>query len=78
MTSLNAEKQPALDLNSQETRDNWYATHVATHGSPCPFSDNLATLMFIVGSDLNEAQRERLTSFLSVRNITVSTYTLET
>ena len=82
MAQLNAERQsrqqPALDLSAQETRDNWYATHVATHGSLCPFSDNLATLMFIVGSDLDEAQRERLTSSLSLRNITVTAYTLGT
>ena len=30
------------------------------------FSDNLTTLMFIVASDLSEAQRERLTSSLSL------------
>ena len=62
MARLNAERQgrqqPALDLNVQETRDNWYATRVATHGSLCPFSDNVATLMFIVGSDLNEPTRK--------------------
>ena len=70
--------QAALDPNQQATRDNWYATHVATHGSLFPFSDNLTTLMFIVGSDLNEARRERLTSSLSLRNITVTAYTLDT
>ena len=41
-------------FTAQGTRDNWYATHVATHGSVFPFSDNLATLMFFVESDLNE------------------------
>ena len=34
--------------------------------------------MFIVGSNLNEAQRERLTSSLSLRNISVRAYTLDT
>ena len=34
--------------------------------------------MFIVGSNLNEAQRERLTSSLSLRNISVTAYTLDT
>ena len=34
--------------------------------------------MFIVGSDLDEAQRERLTSSLSLRNITVTAYSLNT
>ena len=32
-----------------------------------PFSDNLTTLMFIVASDLSEAQRERLTNSLSLQ-----------
>ena len=41
------------------------------------FSDNLTTLMFIVASDLNEAQRERLTSSLSLRNMTVIAKTLD-
>ena len=57
MTQLNNER-----LNRNETagtRDNWYATHVATHGSLFPFVDNVTTLMFIAASDVNEAQRER-------------------
>ena len=62
--------QLALDTNAQETMDNWHATHAATHGSLFPLSDDLTTLMFIVGSDLDEAQRERLTSAL--RHITVT------
>ena len=42
------------------TRDNWSATHVATHGSLFPFSDNLTTLIFIVASDVNEAKEKDL------------------
>ena len=34
--------------------------------------------MFIVGKGLDEARRERLTSSLSLRNITVTAYTLDT
>ena len=58
-----------LDPNSQATRDRWNATHVSNHEKLFPFSDNLATLMFIVTSDLSEAQRERerLTSSLSLQ-----------
>ena len=48
-----------MDPSQQGTRDNWYATHVATHGSLVPSNDNLTTLMFFVASDLDEAQRER-------------------
>ena len=41
------------------------------------FSDNLTTLMFIVASDLSEAQRERLTSSLSLQGVEVTAYTSE-
>ena len=44
--------------SQQRTRDNWYVTHVATHGSPFPFNDHLTTLTLIVASDLSESQRE--------------------
>ena len=47
-----------LDPDAQETRDRWNATQVTTHERSFPFSDNLTTLMFIVASDLSEAQRE--------------------
>ena len=73
-----AREQPVLDTTDQETRENWYDTHVASHGRLFPFGDNLTTLLFIVGSDLNEAKRARLTSSLSVFNITVTAYTLHT
>ena len=63
VTQLNEARQgrkpTALDLNSQETRDQWYATQVANHERLFPYSDNLTTLMLIVASDLSEAQRER-------------------
>ena len=47
-----------LDPNAQETQDNWYVTQVSNHESLCPFTDHLTTLMFMVVSDLSEAQRE--------------------
>ena len=75
MTQLNNERRNRNEAAG--TRDNWYATHVTTHGSLFPFIDNVATLMFIVASDLDEAQRERLTSSLSLRNMTVTAYTLD-
>ena len=37
----------------------------------------MTTLMFVVASDLSEAQRERLTSFLSLQGMNVAVYTLE-
>ena len=48
-----------LDPNAQATRDRWNATQVSNHERLFPFSDNLTTLVFIVASDLSEAQRER-------------------
>ena len=60
-TERQGRNEAALDQNQPRTRDNWYA-----------ICDNLATWMLIVGSDQNEAQRERLTSSLSLRNITVT------
>ena len=55
-----------LNLDAQETQDNWCTTQVSNHESLFPFSDNLTTLMLIVVSDLSEAQRERLASSLSL------------
>ena len=66
-----------LDPDAQETRDRWNATQVTTHERSFPFSDNLTTLMFIVASDLGEAQKERLTSALSLKGLNVTVYTLE-
>ena len=71
VTQLSEERQrgnaAALDPNSQETRGHWYEMEVTNHKRFFPFNDNLTTLMFTVVSDLSEAQRERLTSSLSVR-----------
>ena len=78
MSERQGRSEAALDPNQPRTRDNWYATHLAAHERLFPFGDNLATLMFLVGSDVNEAQRERLTSSHSLRNTTVTAYTLDT
>ena len=53
------------------TRERWNARHVSNHERLVPFSNNLTTLMFIVVSDLSEAQRERLTSSLSLRGMNI-------
>jgi hypothetical protein len=44
------------------------------HREAFPFSDNLFTLIFIVLADLNETQRERLTTHLSLRGLQVPQY----
>ena len=52
MTRLNAERQgrceAALDPNQPRNRYNWYATHLAAHERLFPYSDNLATWMFLL------------------------------
>ena len=72
MTQLNAERrdrnEEAVDPDEQTTRGNWNATHGTTHGSLFPFDDNLTTVMFIVASDLNDAQRESHKFTFSPRN----------
>ena len=78
VTRENAERQRRsaedLDPKAQETRDRWCATQVSNHEGLFPFSDNLTTLMFVVASDLGEAQRERL---LSLQGKNVTAYTFE-
>ena len=58
----NAERElwgeTVLDPNTPENRERWNTAQVNNHESLFPFSDNLITLMFIVASDLTEAQRE--------------------
>ena len=50
--------ETVLDPNTPENRERWNTAQVNTHESLFPFSDNLITLLFIVASDLTEAQRE--------------------
>ena len=66
--------ETAVDPNAPENRERWKTAHVNNHESVFSFSDNLTTLMFIVASDLSEAQRERLTSSLSLREMDVHTF----
>ena len=67
--------ETALDPNTPENRERWNTAQVNNHESLFSFSDNLTTLMFIVASDLSEAQRERerLT-----RGMNITAYTFET
>ena len=65
------------DPSAPATRERWNAAQVSNHESLFSFSDNLTTLMFIVASDLSEAQSERLTSSLSLQGMDISAYTFE-
>ena len=81
MTQSNAERQrrneAALDPSQQGTRDKWYGTQVTAHERLFPFNDNSTTVMFTVAGDPREAQRERLTSSLSLHNMNITAYTLD-
>ena len=48
--------QELLNPDAPDTREEWNAAQVATHEGRFPSSDILTTLMFIVASDLSEAQ----------------------
>ena len=69
--------QELLNPDLPETRERWNGTQTASHEGLFPCSDNLTTLMFVVASDLSEAQRERLKSSLSLQEVEVTAYTLE-
>ena len=69
--------QELLDPEAPESKEGWNATLMANHDALFPFIDNLTTLMFIVASDLSEAQSERLTSYLSLQGVEVTTKTFE-
>ena len=55
----------------------WHAIQVTNHERLFPFSDNLTTLMVVVASELSEAQREGLTSSLSLKGLNITVYTFE-
>ena len=69
MAQVNAE-------NMVEMRQLWIQVNKGPEAigteNPFPFNDNLTTLMLIVESDLNEVQRERLTSSLSLLKMNCS------
>ena len=63
MNQENEERQRrnenALGPGAQKIRNRWNAKQVNNHEKLFPFSGNMLKLMFIVESDLSEAQRER-------------------
>ena len=50
--------ETALDPDTPENRERWNTAQVNKHVSLFPLGDDLITLMFVVASDLSEAQRE--------------------
>ena len=68
--------ETALDPNTQANRERWNSAQVNNHESLFPFSDNLAISMFIVASDLTEAQGEAY-KFLFFEGMNFSSDTFE-
>ena len=65
-------EQPA---DPQDAYQAWLDRRRRRHETQFPISDNLFALMFTVQADLNEYQRERLTSHMTIRGILVQNYT---
>ena len=58
MLKKKTKSETALNPNTPENRERWKTAQVNSHESLFPFVKNPTTLMFIVTSDLSEAQRE--------------------
>ena len=71
---LAAGEQP---VDQQAAYPQWLARRRRRHEQQFPISDNLFALMFTVQADLNEHQRERLTSHMTIRGVNVQNYTFE-
>ena len=61
-----------FSLHLKRLRDAWMDSLLTSR-----FSDKLSTLMFVVASDLSEAQRERLMSALSLQGMDVTACTFD-
>ena len=51
---LKTEEMLKFWIRAHQETERWHATQVSNHGKLFPFSENLATLMFIVVSDQSE------------------------
>ena len=66
-----------FDPNEQSTLESYKQTILRPqHGQGFPIGDHLLSLIFLTNSDLNEQQRERLTSHLALRGVMMRDYSL--
>ena len=70
-----AQGQPPVD--AQEAYPPWAERRRRRHVIQFPIGDNLFALMFTVQADLNEQQREILTSHMTIRGVQVQNFTFE-
>ena len=66
-----------VPIEAQDAWPEWLDRRRRRHAEGFPINDNLFALMFTVQADLSEQQRERLTSHMTLRNITVQQYTFD-
>ena len=71
-TGRNISKQPVLEHRLQPC-----SMRTILQSSDNTFGDNLIAQFFIIQSELSDQQRERLTSAMSLRNISLENYSYE-
>ena len=71
----NIEDHDELRLRLQEAHDEFVNVLRAAHRAQFPLTDNLMSLVFLVQADLNEIQRERFVTSMSLRQIEMNQYT---
>ena len=70
-----ANNLPALEV--EDALAQWNVNRGRAHMNLFPLSDNLISLLFTCLADLNENQRERMTSALTLRGLDIQQYTFE-
>ena len=60
-----------------EIRDQLVEEEKTRHRNAFPLNDNLMSLIFLVQADLNEQQRERFVSSMSLRQVNMTQYTYQ-
>ena len=65
----NIEDAEELRLRLHEAHDEYVNVLRAAHRAQFPLTDNLMSLVFLVQADLNEIQRERFVTSMSLRQI---------
>ena len=77
-----AELQNIADVNDRVARAHEFREMLleqakTAHRDAFPLNDNLLSLIFLVQADLNESQRERFVSSMSLRQINMTQYTYQ-
>ena len=70
----NIEDAEELRVRLQEAHDEFVNVLRTAHRAQFPLTDNLMSLVFLVQADLNEIQRERFVTSMSLRQIEMNQY----